>query len=114
MNLPLVLCGCETWSSLLRFKHWLRVLENRRGVLREIFGSNRWYLAGNWRRLHDEELREYCSADIIRVSRSSCLRWAGHVVCMRRTEMCTLFRLENLKEKDHLEDLSVTVKITLR
>jgi hypothetical protein len=32
---------------------------------------------------------------------------------MGRTEMCTFFRLENLKEKDHFED-SVNVKITLQ
>ena len=112
MNLPVVLYGCETWSSLLRLKHWLRVLENR--VLREIFGTNRWYLAGNWRKQHNEELRDlYCSADI-RVSRSRSSRWAGHVACMVRTEMCTLFRPGNLKEKDHLEDLNVNVKVTLQ
>ena len=69
----------------------------------------------NWRRLRSEELRDlYCSADIIRVSSGSrSLRWAGHVACMGRTEMCTMFRLGNLKEKDHLEDLSVNVKIKL-
>ena len=67
MNLSVVVCGCETWSSLLRLKHWLRALENK--VLREIFGTNRWYLAGNWRRLHDELHDLYCSADIIKVSR---------------------------------------------
>jgi hypothetical protein len=33
---------------------------------------------------------------------------------MGRTEMFTLFRLENLKEKDDLEDLSMDVKITLQ
>jgi hypothetical protein len=92
----------------LRLKHWLRLLEN--GILRKLFRADKWYLAGNWRRQHNEELRDlYCSADIIRVSRSRSLRWAGHVACMGRTEMCTLFRFE----KDHLEDLSLNVKITL-
>ena len=38
-------------------------------VLREIFGTNRWYLAGNWRRLYNEGLHDLCcSADIIKVS----------------------------------------------
>jgi hypothetical protein len=32
--LPVVLCGCETWSLTLREKHRLRVFENR--VLRKI------------------------------------------------------------------------------
>jgi hypothetical protein len=35
--LPVVLCGCETWSLTLREEHRLRVFENR--VLRGIFGT---------------------------------------------------------------------------
>jgi hypothetical protein len=34
--LPVVLCGCETWSLTLKEKHRQRVFENR--VLRRIFG----------------------------------------------------------------------------
>jgi hypothetical protein len=37
--LPVVLCGCETWSLTLREEHTLGVLENR--VLRRIFGLKR-------------------------------------------------------------------------
>jgi hypothetical protein len=37
--LPVVLCGCETWSLTLREEHRLRVFENR--VLRKIFGPKR-------------------------------------------------------------------------
>jgi hypothetical protein len=37
--LPVVLCGCETWSLTLREEHRLRVFENR--VLRRIFGPER-------------------------------------------------------------------------
>jgi hypothetical protein len=37
--LPVVLCGCETWSLTLREKHRLRVFENK--VLRRIFGPKR-------------------------------------------------------------------------
>jgi len=35
INLPAVLCGCETWFVILREVHGLRVLENR--VLRKMF-----------------------------------------------------------------------------
>jgi hypothetical protein len=35
--LPVVLCGCETWSLTLWKEHTLRAFENR--VLRKIFGS---------------------------------------------------------------------------
>jgi hypothetical protein len=37
--LPVVLCGCETWSVMLKEDHILRVFENR--VLRRIFGGMR-------------------------------------------------------------------------
>jgi hypothetical protein len=37
--LPVVLCGCETWSMTLREEHRLRVFENK--VLRRIFGPKR-------------------------------------------------------------------------
>jgi len=37
--LPVVLCGCETWSLTMREERRLRVFENR--VVRKIFGSKR-------------------------------------------------------------------------
>ena len=39
ITLPVVLCGCETWSLTLREERMLRVFENR--VLRRICGSKR-------------------------------------------------------------------------
>jgi hypothetical protein len=51
--LPVVLYECETLSLTLSEEHRLRVLENR--VLR-IFGLKREETAGNWRRMHNEEL----------------------------------------------------------
>jgi hypothetical protein len=54
------------------------VFENR--VLRRIFGPRRNEVAGEWRKLHNEELRDlYTSPSIIRISKSSRMRWAGHV-----------------------------------
>ena len=43
--LPVVLCGCETWSLTLREERKLRVLENM--VLRRIFGPRRGEVTGN-------------------------------------------------------------------
>jgi hypothetical protein len=81
--LPVVLCGCETWSLTLREDHRLRVFENR--VLRRIFGAKRDEVTGEWRKLHNEELRDlYSSPSIIRIIRSWRMRWAGHVARMRR------------------------------
>jgi hypothetical protein len=63
--LPVVLCGCETWSLTLRDKHRLRVFENR--VLRRIFGPMRDEVTGEWRKFHGEELHIlYSSPNVIR------------------------------------------------
>ena len=66
MELPVVLCGCETWSLTLREERKLRVFENM--VLRTIFGPRRDEVTGEWRRLHNEEINDlYCSPNIARV-----------------------------------------------
>ena len=76
--LLLFFCGSKTWSLTLREDHMLRVLENR--VLRKIFGPKRDEVTGEWRRLHNEEFNDlYCSPNIIRVTESRRVRWAGHV-----------------------------------
>jgi hypothetical protein len=54
--MPVVLYGCETWSLTLREKHRLRMFENR--VLRRIFGPKRDEVTGEWRKLHNEKLRD--------------------------------------------------------
>jgi hypothetical protein len=79
--LPVVLYGCEAWSLTLREEHRLRMFEKR--VLRKIFGSKRDEVTGEWRKLHNEELRElYSSPSIIRIIKSRRMRWAGHVARM--------------------------------
>ncbi|KAJ4436886.1 hypothetical protein ANN_17018 [Periplaneta americana] len=79
--LPVVLCGCETWTLTLREEHRLRVFENK--VLRKIFGAKRDEVTGEWRKLHNTELHAlYSSPDIIRNIKFRRLRWAGHVARM--------------------------------
>jgi hypothetical protein len=76
-----VLYGCETWSLKLREEHRLKVFENR--VLRRIFGPKKDVVTGEWRKLHNEELRDlYSSPSIIRIIKSSRMRWAGHITRM--------------------------------
>jgi hypothetical protein len=61
-----VLYGCETWSLTLREEHRLKVFENR--VPRRIFGPKRDEVTREWRKLHNEELRDlYSSPNIIRI-----------------------------------------------
>jgi hypothetical protein len=73
--LPVVLYGRETWSLILKEEHSLIVFENR--VLRSD------EVAGGWRKLHNEELRDlYSSLSIIRMIKSRRMRWTGHVARM--------------------------------
>jgi hypothetical protein len=73
-----VLFGCEILSCTFREEHRLRVFENR--VLRRIFEPKRDEVAGNWRKLHNEELHGlYSSPSIVRVIEARRMRWAGHV-----------------------------------
>jgi hypothetical protein len=56
----------------------LRVFENR--VLRRIFGLKGDEVTGEWRKLHNEDLRDlYSSQSIIRVIKARRMTWAGHV-----------------------------------
>jgi hypothetical protein len=81
--LPVILYGCETFSLTLRKEHRLRVFENR--VLRRIFGPKRDEVTGDWRKLHNKELRDlYSSTSIIRIIKSRRMRWADHVARMGR------------------------------
>jgi hypothetical protein len=50
------LYGCETWSLALREEHRFRVFENR--SLRGLFRPKSEEVAGDWKRLHNEELHE--------------------------------------------------------
>jgi hypothetical protein len=81
---------CETWSLTLKEEHRLRVFENR--VLRRIFGPKMDEVTGEWRKLHNEELRDlYSSPSIIRIIKSRRMRLAGHVA--RMGEKRNVYRL---------------------
>jgi hypothetical protein len=57
------------------------VFENR--VLRRILGPKRDEVSGEWRKLHNEELRDlYSSPSIIKIINSRRMSWAGHVAGM--------------------------------
>jgi len=65
----------------LREERRLRVFENM--VLRRVFGPKKDEVKGEWRKLHNEELRDlYSLPNIVRVVNSRGMRWAGHVACV--------------------------------
>jgi len=65
----------------LREERRLRVFENR--VLRRVFGLKKGEETGEWRKLHNEELRDlYSLPNIVRVVKSRRMGWAGHVARM--------------------------------
>jgi hypothetical protein len=60
-------------------------------VLRRAFGPKRVEVTGGWRKLHNEELHNfYPSQNIIRMTKSRRIRWAGHVV---RIEKMNAYRI---------------------
>jgi hypothetical protein len=88
--LLIVLYGCETWSRKLRKERRLRVFENR--VLRRIFWSNGDEVTWEWRKLHNEELKDlYSSRNIGPLIISRIMRWAEHVA--RMGEMRGIYRV---------------------
>jgi hypothetical protein len=58
-------------------------------TLRRISGPKRDEVTGEWRKLHNEVLRDlYSLPSIIRIIKSRRMRWAGHVARMGGKEKC--------------------------
>jgi hypothetical protein len=71
-------------------------------VLRRIFGPRRDEVTGEWRKMHNEELRDlYSSPSIIRIIKSRRMRWAGHVARMGRRRTLIDYWRESKRERDH-------------
>jgi hypothetical protein len=97
--LPAVLYECESWSLTLREEQRLRVFENR--VLRRILGLKRDEVTGEWRKLHNEKLRDlYSSPSIIRMIMSRRMRWEGHVAGMGEKRNAYRILVGKVRRKD--------------
>jgi hypothetical protein len=76
------------------------VFENR--VLRRISGPQRNELSGEWRNLLNKELHDlYSSPSIIRIIKSTRMRWAGHVSRMEEKRKAYRLLWESQRERDH-------------
>jgi hypothetical protein len=88
--LRVVLYGCKTWSVKLRKEHTRNIFENR--TLRKLFGPKMDETIGGWRKLTNVDLHNlYSSPNIIRMTNSKRMRWAGHAAYMGRILMHTGF-----------------------
>jgi hypothetical protein len=64
--------------SDIKGEHTLKVFETRK--LRRILGPKRDEMVAGWGKFHDEALHNlYSSPNIIRMMKSSRMRWVGHV-----------------------------------
>ena len=61
------------------------------GVLRKIFGSSWEEVTGVWRKLHNENLHDLHSSNIIRVKRAKNEEMMGHVATIGRGGVRTGF-----------------------
>ena len=93
--------------------HRLRVSDKR--VLRRTFGPKRDGVTGECRKLHNEDLNSlYSSPNIVLVIKSRRMNGRGMWHVWRKGEVCTRFRLGNLRERYHWEDKDVDGRIILR
>jgi hypothetical protein len=72
----------------------------------KIFGAEEdiWTeeVTGDWRKLHNEELRDlYSSPSIIRIIKSRRMRWVGHVARMGRRGTLIDFWWESQREREN-------------
>ena len=85
-------------------------------VLWRIFEPKREEVIGEQRKLHNEELNDlYSSQNIIQVTKSRRMRWAGNVACMGdRRGVYRVVLVGKPEGTNHLEDPGVDGRITLR
>jgi len=82
-------------------------------VLRRTFGSKTEEVAGGWRRLHNEYLRNLCtSPNVIGMNKSRRMRW-GHVARMVQMRNAYNILVGKLEGKRPLEDVGLDGRIIL-
>ena len=113
INLPFVCLGVKFLSVTLMEELRVRVFEN--GVLRGIFGLKGKDKTEQWRKEHVEELIDlYRSPNIYRSIQSRKMICSGHVARMGSIEIYTEFWWVIIRERVHLEDPDINMRIILK
>jgi hypothetical protein len=69
-----------SWTNRIPGFESLNVQRKLAVLFKDVCSPKRYEVTGEWRRLHNEELKDlYSSPNIIRVIKSRRKRWAGHV-----------------------------------
>ena len=111
--LLVVLYGCETWSLTLREERKRRVFENK--VLRGLFGPKRDKTTRDWRKLHNEEVKDlYNSTNIVWMIKSRRMRWVGIVAHMGERRGVYRVLVGKPEEKRPLGDPGIDGRIRIR
>jgi len=83
-------------------------------MLRQILGPLREEVAGEWRQLHIEKLKDLSSSpNIVWVIKSRKMNLARHVAFMREKQGAYRVLVGKPEERVHLEDLGIEGKIML-
>jgi hypothetical protein len=89
------------------------VFEN--GLLRRIFRPKKDEVTAGLRKVHNEELHNsYSSTSLIRMIKSTWMRWSVHVPRMEQIEMHIRYWWKRQKERDQYEDDDVGGRIILK
>jgi hypothetical protein len=83
---------------------------------RRTFRPKRDKIVGDWRKMHNEELRNlYSSPNIIRMIKSRRTRWAGHVTCLgEKRNSYRGFIEKTQKERNYKEDQNIEGRTILK
>jgi hypothetical protein len=70
-------------------------------------------VVGEWRRLHNEVLHNLCSSpNVMRIIKKE-IKWMGHVACMEQMRNVYKIWSENLKGRDHSQNVGTSGIITV-
>ena len=97
--------GCETWFVTLREGRRRRLFENK--MPRKVSGPEKDKVTGERKELLIEPCDLYYSPNIVQVITQRIMKWAECIVCLEERRVAYRVLVEDVWEREHLEDLSI-------